>query len=70
MILTNRAVESIVKMDDFNKSGSVIVIVDNFSNNGTGEALLKQYAQHENIKVLLSGENGGFAKGNNFNKTF
>lgn len=42
-----------------------IVIVDNASPNGTGRILEKEYAEQDNITVLLNEENAGFAKGNN-----
>lgn len=42
-----------------------IVIVDNASPNGTGKELSDFYKDNEKIKVILSGENLGFAKGNN-----
>lgn len=43
----------------------VIVIVDNASPNGSGKKLAELYKNNNNIKVLLSGDNLGFAKGNN-----
>lgn len=43
----------------------VIIIVDNFSPNGSGELLYKKYNAESNIEVLLNSENLGFAKGNN-----
>lgn len=42
-----------------------IVIVDNASPNGSGEELCAMYNREKNIKVILSKENLGFAKGNN-----
>ncbi|RQN02446.1 glycosyltransferase family 2 protein [Clostridium butyricum] len=42
-----------------------IVVVDNGSNNGTGEKLQKQYCEYSNIKVIISKINEGFSKGNN-----
>lgn len=42
-----------------------IVIIDNFSNNGTGEALRKQYRDDDEVDVLINSENSGFAQGNN-----
>lgn len=42
-----------------------VVVVDNASPNGTGERLQKLYVNDENVKVILSKQNLGFAKGNN-----
>jgi len=42
-----------------------IYVVDNGSNNGTGEALYRRYSKFKNIRVLILSENLGFAKGNN-----
>lgn len=42
-----------------------VVIVDNGSENGSGELLKKHYETIESVTVLLTGENLGFAKGNN-----
>lgn len=42
-----------------------IVIVDNASYNGSGRELLEKYRQDDQVTVLLSEENLGFAKGNN-----
>lgn len=42
-----------------------IVIVDNGSNNGSGEYLSKKYNSYEGIYFVTLNENLGFAKGNN-----
>lgn len=42
-----------------------IVVVDNGSANGSGARLQEKYAAQELVTVLLSGENLGFARGNN-----
>jgi len=42
-----------------------IVIVDNYSPNGTGDELKKKYEGSETTEVLISKTNSGFAKGNN-----
>ena len=46
-------------------SEAQIVIVDNASPNGTGVKLKELYGNEENVFVLLSNENVGFARGNN-----
>ena len=42
-----------------------IIIVDNGSNNGTGEELVELYKTNDMVDVIMSKENLGFAKGNN-----
>ena len=42
-----------------------IIIVDNGSKNGTGEKLEDLFSQKNNISVIISRNNLGFAKGNN-----
>lgn len=42
-----------------------IIIVDNGSNNGTGEKLKEKYSDDNDVIVILSNDNLGFAKGNN-----
>ena len=42
-----------------------IIIVDNGSNNTSGEKLLDKYKNNSKIKIIISKENIGFAKGNN-----
>lgn len=42
-----------------------IVIVDNASPNGSGQALKELYSNNQFVDVLLNNENLGFAKGNN-----
>lgn len=42
-----------------------ILVVDNGSNNGTGQELLKRYNNIDNIHVIISDTNEGFARGNN-----
>lgn len=43
-----------------------ILIVDNASPNNSYEEMKKELAARENVEVILSPENGGFAKGNNY----
>ncbi len=42
-----------------------IIIVDNASPNGSGKEILSLYEKEENVRVVLSEENLGFARGNN-----
>lgn len=42
-----------------------IVVVDNASNNGSFEALKKEYKNNEKIHLIKNDKNLGFAKGNN-----
>ena len=48
-----------------NSNAKQIVIIDNFSNNGTGEKLQELYESDSEIDVLINHENAGFARGNN-----
>ncbi len=42
-----------------------IFVVDNGSPNGSGEALEELYRDNPDVKIILTGENLGFARGNN-----
>lgn len=42
-----------------------IIIVDNGSNNNSGETLAEKYKANENIHVIINKQNLGFSKGNN-----
>ena len=42
-----------------------IVIVDNGSNNGSGQSLVEKYKNNSNIHIIINEENLGFARGNN-----
>ena len=44
----------------------IVVIVDNASPNESFSALSKEFSNVEGVDVVSSGENGGYAKGNNF----
>lgn len=59
---TINCVNSIIDMDFPDKE---IIIVDNGSNNGTGEGLEEIYKSNSMVKVIVSKHNLGFAKGNN-----
>ena len=61
--VTRQCVDSIRKLQGNKKKK--IVIVDNASPDGSGVLLEKEYAQDEDIKVLVSERNEGFARGNN-----
>lgn len=47
-----------------------IIIVDNFSPNGSGKELAELYQGNELVDVLLHDENAGFARGNNVGYTY
>lgn len=60
---TVECVESIEKV--CKKSDYHIVIVDNFSNNGSIEKLEKDFSNEKKIHIIKNKENLGFARGNN-----
>lgn len=60
---TLECIESIKNNVDY--SNYEIVIVDNASNNGTGEILKENFQKEDIIHVINNKENLGFAKGNN-----
>lgn len=43
-----------------------IIIVDNFSNNNSFEELQKYYKTNNDVEIIKTNENKGFANGNNF----
>lgn len=47
-----------------------IIIVDNFSPNGSGKELFRKYKEHPYVDVILNNENAGFASGNNVGYKF
>lgn len=59
---TVNCVESLLKIVDSNHR---IVVVDNGSNDGSGEKLEEKYCNFNQVKVLKLSENVGFSKGNN-----
>ena len=70
--LTTKAVNSIRSLDKAVGQGDLelenetdIVIVDNGSPNNSGIVIKQLYENTPGIHVILTGENGGFAKGNN-----
>lgn len=60
---TIEAIDSIKKT--IKSSAYRIVVVDNGSNNGTGETLKEDYNKDPIVDVIISKENVGFARGNN-----
>lgn len=48
-----------------NRQNFDIVVVDNASNNGSGQRLAAKYQEHSNIHFIFMPENEGFARGNN-----
>ena len=59
---TINCVESLLKQAEVDME---IVIVDNGSENESAEILRERFGQYSNCHILESGENLGFAKGNN-----
>ncbi|CEP94202.1 glycosyl transferase family protein [[Clostridium] sordellii] len=65
---TKECIESIlsnVEYDYYN-----IIVVDNGSNNGTGENIKSRYLGNEKVHTIISEDNLGFAKGNNLGYKF
>lgn len=60
---TKECVKSILENIDFDNYE--IVIVDNGSNNGTGEQIREIYKNKKNIHIIINEQNLGFARGNN-----
>ena len=44
---------------------STIVVVDNGSNDGSGEELRRRFADYKNVVIIINDQNLGFARGNN-----
>lgn len=75
VILHYQALEMTIKsvsqlQKNFDGNENFIVIVDNASPNKSGLELEEKYKDVKNIKVILSKENLGFAKGNNLGFQF
>lgn len=66
--MTKKCVETLEST--FSMSENLIVIVDNASPNKSGEFLKNFYADKDYIKVILSEENLGFARGNNIGYSY
>ena len=65
--MTLESIDNLLKIID---QESHIIIVDNKSPNGTGEKIQRMYNDTNNISVILSSENYGFARGNNIGYKF
>lgn len=63
---TKMCIQSVQRLDGYNPSNVYIMIVDNASNDGTGEKLAGEYKKNENIEVLILRESLGFSGGNNY----
>lgn len=61
--VTNRCIRCLQALNKIEEHE--IIVVDNGSPNGSGEMLRETYAAASNVHVLLTGENLGFARGNN-----
>ncbi|MBT1165055.1 glycosyltransferase [Bifidobacterium felsineum] len=62
---TLKCIESINRVTQNTKYNCEIVVVDNFSNNGSIEEIEKKIKHIKNIHIIKNNENLGFAKGNN-----
>lgn len=60
---TEECIDSILKNINYNNYN--IVVVDNGSNDGTGEKIQKKYQNLKNFDILINKDNLGFSKGNN-----
>lgn len=56
-----------IKMQEGKKK---IIIVDNFSDDGSGKRLVKKFKNDDEVKIILATKNLGFAKGNNLGYSF
>lgn len=61
--ITAACVDSILSLDDSDQAA--VIVVDNASGNGSGEALREKYKDTENVKVLLRSSNDGYSRANN-----
>ncbi len=60
---TKKCIDSI--LENLKNDNYKIIVVDNGSNNGTGESLLTLYHDNKIVDVLLNNENFGYSVGNN-----
>ena len=68
----NDTIECINSINSLENDGNVvnIVVVDNASNNGSIEEIEKLYHNQNNVIILKSNENIGFARGNNMGYSY
>lgn len=65
--LTKKCLESIVENTTYRNYE--VIVVDNFSTDGTQDYLISKYNQYGNFKIILNEDNLGFAAGNNIGLT-
>lgn len=64
---TINCINCFIKQDSFNTPFNIkIVVVDNFSNDGSFEILYEKFKKITNISIIQTWQNLGFANGNNF----
>ncbi len=61
--MTGSCVDSL--LNTFINDSAYIIVVDNGSNNNSGEQLANRYSGIDNVKILISDKNLGFSNGNN-----
>ena len=61
--ITAACVDSILALDGSDQAA--VIVVDNASGNGSGEALQEKYEGLSNVKVLLRSGNDGYSRANN-----
>ncbi len=61
--VTAACVDSILALSGSGEAA--VIIVDNASGNGSGEALENRYREEERVKILLRGSNDGYSRANN-----
>lgn len=59
--ITKRCIDSILQYPNCE-----IIVMDNGSNNSSGEMLERFYEDYSNVHVVISSESWGFSKGNNY----
>ncbi len=60
-----KVVEAVESLYKFLKVNFEIIVVDNFSNDGSDERLLEKFGENKNFKLINSHENLGFGRANN-----